>query len=723
MKRSSTIKFLSMLLMVFFMIGMVQAQFTTTISGTVTAGPDSAVVPGYKMLITFKDDTVGFKLPVVTNENGFYYQEVFMQRTYTLSSLDSFYYEPFSADIQVGSDPVTFNIHLNKRADLQQVNGTITFKGQGVATSIYFLKLSDDVDLNDFRDYESHFVIPPTLLGWASYSTESGADGSFNLEMLNGKYVAYVPKSDSTLTYWGVLEVNGPTTMDPVILKEMKTLSGHVANADQYDNVVLFAYSMNAGRPAMATPDENGDYTMEVAPGKYIVRCQAFFDNHMYHMFYDSVYLPKDATVIDVQDDVTGIDFNLPVPDVSPFSISGTVTSKQSGLPIEGAHLFFGSYNYFSNQFQTYTADTDAKGNYTVDGFTLLPEDSLIGFCYTDSNFFAQFYDGEATHLSADPIVYHANENVTGIDFALDTIDTQNAYAISGSVVDEDGNAVTTGEVTAYTTATNVGVITTMIDSSGHYAFDPVFPSGSTVYLQAWGGFGYIPQIYDNAETWKDATPIQVTDSDVTGIDFTLKKTAPARTPLATIIGHVKTTLLGKVNAASAYEGAVVYAKPAGTSEWTTSDNVDENGNFELPVQTNGEYDLMLSTRDQGDVNTTVQVENLESDVTLTPTGISTGHNNLVIKTSKLYEAYPNPFNPSTTIRVDMAKAGQASLTIYNVLGQKVKTLFNGNINQGSKKFVWNGTDTHGKQVASGLYFYQLKTKNTVQTKAVMFLK
>ena len=726
MKRLATFKLLAIVMMVFVFAGITQAQFITTLSGTVTDADDGTPVANYKMLVTFKDDTIGFKLPVFTDENGAYALQVLVGHTYTISSLDSFLYEPFSADVEVSTaDPVTYDIQLHKRTDLQPVTGNVSFKGKGVATTVYFLKISDDIDINDFREYETHFTLPYLAVQWASYSAQSDENGDFSLEMMNGNYVVYVAATDTTLTHWGVFAVNGPTTMDPIILKEMKTLSGHVYNMDGYQNVTIMAYSLNKGRPYVAMPDSNGDYTMEVATGTYIVRLQAFFDDYMYHVFYDSVYMPQDADSVIVQDDVTGIDFNLPEPSVAPFTISGTVTSKQSGLPIENAHLAFVSYNFFTNLYQAYMADTDADGNYTIEGVTMLQEDSLVGFCYTDSLFFAQFYDGKATYLTADPIVYHANENVTGIDFALDSIITDSSYAISGYVQDEDGNPVQTGEVTAYTTATNVGVITTKIDSNGYYAFDPVFPTGSTVYLVAWGGFGYLPSIYDGAETWEDADAIIIEDHDVDNINFTLKKTAPARVPLAKIDGKVEVGALTKTGAASSFDGDIVYVRPAGTTEWTAYDYVDNDGTFELPVETNGTYEVKITTPDPNDDEeiTTVEVTDLQGEVTLNPTSISDRGNDIVVKSAKLYNAYPNPFNPATTIRVDMAKTGQASLIVYNVIGQKVKTLFNGNLTKGSKKFVWNGTDDYGKQVASGLYFYQLKTGNTKITKAVMFLK
>jgi len=722
-------KVLTAVTMVFLVAGFAQAQFLTQITGTVTQGANNAPAANFNFLLSFDGDTTIVPmppfLPFETDENGNFTVSVVINQSYTITSVDTFSFNPFVANVDVGMTAEELNIHLDTRTDLHMVDGSVTFDGAGVETEVYFVKLPNETNLDDFRDYESHFNIPGMILTrWASYHVSSGADGNFSAEMLNGKYVAYIPPTATTLTHWSVFEIKGATTLEPFILKQMKSISGNITNTDQYDYVTVLGYSINAGRPFTTVPDSNGDYTLDVAPGEYVVRVVAFFDEHMYQVYYDSVYSAQDAQHVAVDDDVTGIDFTLPEASVSPFTVSGTITSHQSGLPLEGANVHFVSYNMYTNLYRTYEGTTDAKGNYTVEGSTMLAEDSLVGFAWEDSTFFAQFYNGKATFLTADPIVYHANENVTGIDFALDTLNTDNAYAISGTVVDEDGNPVVTGNITAFTTATNVGVVTAMIDTNGHYAFDPVFPTGSTVYLQAWGGYGYVPEIYNDAESWEDADAIMITDADQV-IDFELDKTGPARTPLGSISGAVDfgKQNLSKASAAAAYEGSVVYVRPEGTSEWTASDYVDENGNFNLPIDEDGTYDVKLTTRENGDQERTVTVSGLESDITMTPTGISTHGTGTILRSAKLFNAYPNPFNPQTTIQVDMDRTGSASLTIYNVIGQKIKTLFNGNLQKGLRTFSWNGSDQSNHQVASGLYFYQLKTGTTVQTKTMMFLK
>ena len=90
---------------------------------------------------------------------------------------------------------------------------------------------------------------------------------------------------------------------------------------------------------------------------------------------------------------------------------------------------------------------------------------------------------------------------------------------------------------------------------------------------------------------------------------------------------------------------------------------------------------------------------------------------------SILYANYPNPFNPQTKISFSLVKAGEAELTVYNIKGQKVKTLVNDYIEAGEHSVIWNGKDNDGKDVSSGVYFYRLKTFDTVQHRKMLLLK
>jgi len=84
---------------------------------------------------------------------------------------------------------------------------------------------------------------------------------------------------------------------------------------------------------------------------------------------------------------------------------------------------------------------------------------------------------------------------------------------------------------------------------------------------------------------------------------------------------------------------------------------------------------------------------------------------------------YPNPFNPSTTIAFDISKDGHVALDVYNIKGQKVTTLVNDIRSAGSYKVVWNGQDSAGHNVSSGIYFYRMQTEGYSAVKKMLLIK
>ncbi len=91
--------------------------------------------------------------------------------------------------------------------------------------------------------------------------------------------------------------------------------------------------------------------------------------------------------------------------------------------------------------------------------------------------------------------------------------------------------------------------------------------------------------------------------------------------------------------------------------------------------------------------------------------------------TSTLYNNYPNPFNPTTTIRFDTLEPSNVTLEVYNIEGQRVRTLVNHYVSAGTHSVVWNGTNDLGQQVSAGHYFYILKTKDNIETQKMVFMK
>ena len=89
----------------------------------------------------------------------------------------------------------------------------------------------------------------------------------------------------------------------------------------------------------------------------------------------------------------------------------------------------------------------------------------------------------------------------------------------------------------------------------------------------------------------------------------------------------------------------------------------------------------------------------------------------------RLEQNYPNPFNPTTTIEFALPQAGPVSVEIYNINGQKVRTLIDGPMTAGVHTVEWDATDEAGSRVASGVYFYRLTTDEFTQSKKMTLLK
>jgi hypothetical protein len=92
-------------------------------------------------------------------------------------------------------------------------------------------------------------------------------------------------------------------------------------------------------------------------------------------------------------------------------------------------------------------------------------------------------------------------------------------------------------------------------------------------------------------------------------------------------------------------------------------------------------------------------------------------------KESQLLQNYPNPFNPTTTIQYSLNKPSQVKLTIYDLLGQKVRTLQNSFQNAGEYSLIWDTTDEMGMSVSSGIYIYRLESNDHICQKKMVLTR
>lgn len=102
---------------------------------------------------------------------------------------------------------------------------------------------------------------------------------------------------------------------------------------------------------------------------------------------------------------------------------------------------------------------------------------------------------------------------------------------------------------------------------------------------------------------------------------------------------------------------------------------------------------------------------------------VAIDHEETVAAKFELQDNYPNPFNPTTQIRFQVPAVGNVKLAIYDILGNQIKTIVNETRHAGIYDVQWDGTNDMGISVSSGVYFYQLTTKNHVATKKMMFIK
>ncbi len=88
-----------------------------------------------------------------------------------------------------------------------------------------------------------------------------------------------------------------------------------------------------------------------------------------------------------------------------------------------------------------------------------------------------------------------------------------------------------------------------------------------------------------------------------------------------------------------------------------------------------------------------------------------------------LGQNYPNPFNPTTEIRFDLPSRSHVNLSVYNLLGQRVRQLLDEERRAGSWIVSWNGSDDNGNAVSSGVYFFKMEAGNFTDTRKMMLLK
>ena len=153
---------------------------------------------------------------------------------------------------------------------------------------------------------------------------------------------------------------------------------------------------------------------------------------------------------------------------------------------------------------------------------------------------------------------------------------------------------------------------------------------------------------------------------------------------------------------------------------------VDENGtylgNFDSTFALNDKIQKMIGIGWYSFSHYKLKPRSAEDVIGHQPSGVK-DKNNIIEMSYDLKQNYPNPFNPTTTIYYSLGKRQLVELVVYNVLGQRIKTLVNEIRTAGLHVVQWDGSNNNGQHVASGIYFYTLKAGDFMKTNKMVLLR
>ena len=142
------------------------------------------------------------------------------------------------------------------------------------------------------------------------------------------------------------------------------------------------------------------------------------------------------------------------------------------------------------------------------------------------------------------------------------------------------------------------------------------------------------------------------------------------------------------------------------------------SGDFILELSPGNEVDMHENECATFSANDTLKIFHYIYPVSVVP-----DRDPLIPEDYILIQNYPNPFNPETTVEYRIPKSEHVRLEIYNVLGQHIQTLVDGRQDAGFYTVSWNGTDSDGLSVASGIYFYRFQAGEFSAIKSMLLLK
>lgn len=492
------------------------------------------------------------------------------------------------------------------------------------------------------------------------------------------------------------------------------TLSGTVRDINNvplnHKFVEIIRIGGNNNHPYMhrhTFTNAEGQYTFpNLTAGSYKIMVRT---GYFMPVFYPGTTNFDEAQVVEIVDQNL-TDMDITIPNDMFVTLTGSVKDAVTTLPIANAIVSVDLNSVIhgtlpdSVAIPGISAFTNAEGLFSLE----VPFGRYRLVAYTpDGTYSTQFYDHKALPFHANRI--HAFQDIDSLDFDLNPVEVNPVNSISGTVTIEGQVpdmqvmvvAVSSDEDWEEVVVTNqMGGYTIPIQNPGSYYVIAMAPMAPPTY-------------YSNAFNWENAESVNV-EGNISEINFDL--TSSCVDGPMNINGQVS-----KNDGQAAANVTIALRDMEGNlSAFTTT---DDNGQYMINNIPSQEYEIIVTTVG---VNTIQEMINVTEDASYNytlSTVTANGDQSTPALNSTKIRNYPNPFNPETTISFTTVKDSKVSVDIYNSKGQKVRTIYSDRLAAGDHKMNWNGRDSNGQTVSSGLYFCRVKGEGFVSTGKMVLMK
>ena len=685
-------------------IKMINTSEFGTVSGFVynTAGQPIADV---SVALVYENNThILHDYAVLSNEYGFYEIKNIIHGNYKIVIFDYLNnnYEPISY-----SDALIIDENHLNYTNISFYNLIYFSYGTGsVSGTIY--------DLNNqplaFQTLKLQDVNNPHSPGiFFGESSPSGEYHSFEM-IPNGIYrVAIISTSTNTpIAYSSIFEISDEnqvaTGIDITLDYETVSVSGYVSCQDgtsPFPFISLISDLNNhvAGKTLIS---ENGFFRFyNIEEGEYYLiatynNTQVFFPGVVDYVNAQTIYVGNQ--------NVENITFS--IPSFNFYTISGIVTCSITNQPIQNTPVRAKSpYSEYPNK----STLTDVNGYYSM----ILPQNEYIVISgYSQPNYLIQFYNQVIDPLSS--VIINLDSNTSDINFNLSPMPTNNNHFVSGRVTIE-GEFPDTGIMVIAVSSDEDWDITTTTNIYGDYTLPISNPGNYYIYAIE---SSIPPTYYPNVHYWEIADLVSV-NGHIHGINMNLENVLNNGI-------NGQNTISGTVTTADENDiiSDVSIIVKNSNEQIIGFTKTNEYGQYVINNLPDDEMEIIVTKfRYYSILDNIYLSRNNIIDYTLTPYLTNNNDESIPNILPLKLSNYPNPFNPNTTISFSLQEKEQVTLDIYNIKGQKVRTLIKNETLSGNQNIVWNGKDNNGNELSSGIYFSRIKTKSSSAVGKMILIK